>query len=130
DKKFVITNVIVSQKFLKEHPDVVEAVLTGTVKTNDWINANPDKAKASANAALKTLGGKALDPKVIDPAWPSILVTDDPLASTLKTESDWAVKAKLIQEPDLTGIYDLKILNKVLKAAGKPEVSDAGLGAK
>ncbi|WP_329440836.1 aliphatic sulfonate ABC transporter substrate-binding protein [Streptomyces sp. NBC_01426] len=130
DKKFVITNVIVSQKFLKEHPDVVEAVLTGTVKTNDWINANPDKAKASANAALKTLGGKALDPKVIDPAWPSILVTDDPLASTLKTESDWAVKAKLIQEPDLAGIYDLKILNKVLKAAGKPEVSDAGLGAK
>ncbi|MCY0920530.1 sulfate ABC transporter substrate-binding protein, partial [Streptomyces sp. H27-G5] len=39
-------------------------------------------------------------------------------------------KAKLIQEPDLAGIYDLKILNKVLKAAGKPEVSDAGLGAK
>ncbi|MER6516785.1 sulfate ABC transporter substrate-binding protein, partial [Streptomyces sp. NPDC001553] len=55
---------------------------------------------------------------------------DDPLAGTLKTESDWAVKAKLIQEPDLTGIYDLKILNKVLKTAGKPEVSDAGLGAK
>ncbi|MCY0961095.1 aliphatic sulfonate ABC transporter substrate-binding protein [Streptomyces sp. H27-H5] len=130
DKKFVITHVIVSQKFLKEHPDVVEAVLSGTVKTNDWINANPDKAKASANAALKTLGGKALDPKVIDPAWPGILVTDDPLASTLKTESDWAVKAKLIQEPDLNGIYNLKILNKVLKAAGKPEVSDAGLGAK
>ncbi|MCX5157101.1 aliphatic sulfonate ABC transporter substrate-binding protein [Streptomyces sp. NBC_00291] len=130
DKKFVITNIIVSQKFLKEHPDVVEAVLTGTVKTNDWINTNPDKAKASANAALKTLSGKALDAKVIDPAWPSILVTDDPLAGTLKTESDWAVKAKLIQEPDLTGIYDLKLLNKVLKTAGKPEVSDAGLGAK
>ncbi|MFJ9076471.1 sulfate ABC transporter substrate-binding protein, partial [Streptomyces sp. NPDC102278] len=108
----------------------VEAVLTGTVKTNDWINTNPDKAKASANAALKSLGGKALDAKVIDPAWASILVTDDPLAGTLKTESDWAVKAKLIQEPDLNGIYDLTLLNKVLKAAGKPEVSDAGLGVK
>ncbi|MFD9575223.1 aliphatic sulfonate ABC transporter substrate-binding protein [Streptomyces sp. NPDC059982] len=130
DKKFVITNVIVSQKFLKEHPDVVEAVLKGTVKTNDWINANPDKAKASANAKLAADSGKALDAKVIDPAWPSILVTDDPLASTLKTESDWAVKAKLIEQPDLAGIYDLTLLNKVLKAAGKPEVSDAGLGAK
>ncbi|MET3982724.1 aliphatic sulfonate ABC transporter substrate-binding protein [Streptomyces sp. PvR034] len=130
DKKFVITNVIVSQKFLKEHADVVEAVLRGTVKTNEWINANQDKAKASANAALKTLSGKELDAKVLDPAWPSILVTDDPLASTLKTESDWAVKAKLIEQPDLAGIYDLSLLNKVLKAAGKPEVSDAGLGAK
>ncbi|MEU9033280.1 aliphatic sulfonate ABC transporter substrate-binding protein [Streptomyces sp. NPDC048383] len=130
DKKFVITNVIVSQKFLKEHPDVVEAVLKGTVKTNEWINANPDKAKASANAKLAAESGKPLDAKIIDPAWPSIAITDDPLASTLKTQSEWAVKAKLIEQPDLAGIYDLTLLNKVLKAAGKPEVSDAGLGAK
>ncbi|WP_424211220.1 aliphatic sulfonate ABC transporter substrate-binding protein [Streptomyces sp. BI20] len=130
DKKFVITNIIVSQKFLAEHADVVEAVLKGTVKTNDWINANPDKAKESANNALKALSGKALDPKVIDPAWPSIAITNDPLASTLKTQSEWAVKAKLIKQPELAGIYDLKLLNKVLKAAGKPEVSDAGLGVK
>ncbi|MFE4263533.1 aliphatic sulfonate ABC transporter substrate-binding protein [Streptomyces sp. NPDC056883] len=129
DKKFVITNIIVSQKFLKEHADVVEAVLKGTVKTNEWINANPDKAKASANAKLAAEGGKPLDAKVIDPAWPSILITDDPLAATLKTQSEWAVKAKLIEQPDLNGIYDLTLLNKVLKAAGKPEVSDAGLGA-
>nr|WP_223183994.1 MULTISPECIES: aliphatic sulfonate ABC transporter substrate-binding protein [unclassified Streptomyces] len=130
DKKFVITNVIVSQKFLSEHPDVVEAVLKGTVKTNEWINANPDKAKGSANAALKSLGGKPLADKVIDPAWPSIAITDDPLAATLRTQSEWAVKAQLIKQPDLAGIYDLKLLNKVLKAAGKPEVSDAGLGVK
>ncbi|MFH7600642.1 ABC transporter substrate-binding protein, partial [Streptomyces racemochromogenes] len=128
--KFVITNVIVSQKFLKEHPDVVEAVLRGTVKTNEWIHANQDKAKASANARLLADTGKGLDPKVIDPAWPSISVTDDPLAATLKTQSEWAVKAKLLEKPDLAGIYDLTLLNKVLKAAGKPEVSDAGLGAK
>ncbi|MGW7364950.1 aliphatic sulfonate ABC transporter substrate-binding protein [Streptomyces sp. NPDC054841] len=130
DKKFVITNVIVSQTFLKEHPDVVEAVLRGTVKTNAWINANPDKAKASANAHLKAETGKELAAKVIDPAWPSIRITDDPLAATLKTQSGWAVKAGLIKEPDLNGIYDLTLLNKVLKAEGKPEVPDAGLGVK
>ncbi|MFB7281934.1 aliphatic sulfonate ABC transporter substrate-binding protein [Streptomyces hydrogenans] len=130
EKKFVITNIIVSQKFLSEHPDVVEAVLRGTVKTNAWINANPDKAKESANAALKAESGKALDAKVIDPAWPSIAITNDPLASTLKTQSEWAVKAKLIDQPDLAGIYDLTLLNKVLKAEGQAEVSDAGLGVK
>ena len=129
-KQFVITNVIVSQKFLKEHPDVVEAVLRGSVKTNDWIRANSEQAKASANARLKELSGKPLGAKVIDSAWASIRFTDDPLAATLQAQADHAVKAGLLKEPDLVGIYDLRPLNKVLKAAGRPEVSDAGLGVK
>ncbi|MFG2592475.1 aliphatic sulfonate ABC transporter substrate-binding protein [Streptomyces sp. NPDC048438] len=130
DDKFVITNIIVSQKFLSEHPDVVDAVLRGTVSTNKWINANPDKAKASANAALKELSGKALPAEVLDPAWKSIQITDDPLAATLEAQADHAVKAGLLEKPDLNGIYDLKPLNKILKAAGQPEVADAGLGVK
>ncbi|WP_327233790.1 aliphatic sulfonate ABC transporter substrate-binding protein [Streptomyces sp. NBC_01317] len=130
DKQFVITNIIVSQTFLSAHPDVVEAVLRGSVKTNAWINANEDQAKASANEALKTLSGKALPPEVLDPAWESIKVTNDPLASTLQSEADHAVKAGLLEKPDLAGIYDLGPLNKVLKAAGEPEVADAGLGVK
>ncbi|GGP99095.1 aliphatic sulfonate ABC transporter substrate-binding protein [Streptomyces roseolilacinus] len=129
-KKFVITNIIVRQAFLKEHPDVVEAVLRGTVKTNAWITANPDKAKESVNAALKKETGKPLSDEVIDAAWPSITVTDDPLAATLRAQADHAVDAGLLKQPELAGIYDLTLLNKVLKAAGKPEVSDAGLGAK
>ncbi|MCL8012049.1 aliphatic sulfonate ABC transporter substrate-binding protein [Streptomyces sp. AS02] len=130
DKKFVITNIIVRQDFLKEHPDVVEAVLRGSVKTNEWINANPDKAKASANKALEELSGKALPAEVLDPAWKSIAFLDDPLAATLDTEAEHAVKAGLLEEPDLKGIYDLTTLNKVLKAEGKDEVDDAGLGVK
>ncbi|MFD5703311.1 ABC transporter substrate-binding protein [Streptomyces lasiicapitis] len=130
DKKFVITNIIVSQDFLKKHPKVVEAVLRGSVKTNQWIKANPAKAKAAANAKLKQLSGKPLPAEVIDPAWKSIEFTDDPLAATLDSEADHAVKAGLLEAPDLKGIYDLGPLNKVLKAAGRPAVDDAGLGAK
>ncbi|RKS97130.1 NitT/TauT family transport system substrate-binding protein [Streptomyces sp. 3211.6] len=120
DKKFVITNVVVSQKFLREHPDVVEAVLRGTVKTNEWINAHPDEAKASANAALASLTGKALEPEVIDRAWPSLLVTDDPLPATLRAQSAHAVAAGLLEDPDLNGIYDLGPLNRVLGSLHKP----------
>lgn len=130
DNKFVITNIIVSQKFLAEHKDVVEAVLRGTVATNAWINANPDKAKASANTALKELSGKELPAEILDPAWKSVQFIDDPLAATLDAEAKHAVKAGLLEQPDLTGIYDLKPLNAILKAAGKPEVADAGLGVK
>ncbi len=130
DKKFVITNIIVSQKFLDEHPDVVEAVLKGSVSTNKWINANPDEAKASANKALEKLSGKPLPKEILDPAWESIEITDDPLAETLKTQAGYSVKSGLIKEPTLQGIYDLGPLNKILKAEGLPEVADAGLGVK
>ncbi|WP_416967777.1 aliphatic sulfonate ABC transporter substrate-binding protein [Streptomyces sp. 4F14] len=130
DKKFVITNIIVSQKFLTEHPKAVEAVLKASVDTNKWINANPDAAKAAANAQLKIDSGKALPANVLDPAWSSIQFTDDPLAATLNTEAEHAVKAGLLSKPKLDGIYDLTLLNKVLKAEGATEVADAGLGVK
>ncbi|MFF9640017.1 aliphatic sulfonate ABC transporter substrate-binding protein [Kitasatospora aureofaciens] len=130
DKKFVITNLIVSQKFLKEHPDVVEAVLRGSVNTNAFIKANPDKAKADANEAIKKEAGNALEPAVLDPAWADIDFLDDPLAGTLQAEADHAVTAGLLKKPNLNGIYDLTLLNKVLAAKGQAPVADAGLGAK
>ncbi|ANJ10076.1 aliphatic sulfonate ABC transporter substrate-binding protein [Streptomyces parvulus] len=130
DKKFVITNIIVSQKFLAEHPKAVEAVLKASVETNEWIKANPDEAKAAANKQLEKDTGKALPADVLDPAWKSIQLTDDPLAATLDAQADHAVKAGLLDKPDLAGIYDLTLLNKVLAAKGRPAVDDAGLGAK
>jgi NitT/TauT family transport system substrate-binding protein len=129
DKKFVITNIIVRQDFLKEHPKAVEAVLKASVEANKWINANPDEAKAAANKQLESDSGKALPAEVIDPAWKSIRFTDDPLAATLNTEAEHAVKAGLLEQPDLKDIYDLTLLNKVLKAEGDSTVDDAGLGA-
>jgi NitT/TauT family transport system substrate-binding protein len=128
DKKFVITNIIVRQDFLKEHPKAVEAVLKAAVEANKWINANPDAAKAAANKQLEADSGKALKPEVLDPAWKSIQFTNDPLAATLNTEAEHAVKAGLLKKPDLNGIYDLTILNKVLKADGESPVDAAGLG--
>ena len=128
NKQFVITNVIVSQKFLSAHPDVVQAVLAGSVKTNAWINANPAQAKADANDQLKALTQKALPASVLDPAWQSIQFLDDPLAGTAQEEAQHAVSAGLLKSPKLDGIYDLTLLNKVLKEQGKATVSAAGLG--
>ncbi|PWI41391.1 aliphatic sulfonate ABC transporter substrate-binding protein [Streptomyces sp. ICBB 8177] len=125
--KFVTTNVVVSQSFLKAHPDVVQAVLKGSVQTNAWIRANPSGAKQAINEQLLELGGKKLPDAVLNSAFANIEATDDPLASTLRSEADHAVKAGLLQKPDLSGIYDLAPLDAVLKSEGKPAVSDAGL---
>ncbi|MFF8790746.1 aliphatic sulfonate ABC transporter substrate-binding protein [Streptomyces sp. NPDC015125] len=132
DGKFVITNMIVSQKFLKEHPKAVEAVLRASVKINAWIRSHPDEAKKTLNDKLSSsdVAGKALPQNVIDPAFKNVDITDDPLAATLQQEADHAVKAGLLKKPDLKGIYDLTLLNKVLKSEGKQPVDDAGLGSK
>lgn len=130
DKQFVITNIVVSQDFLEKHPQVVEAFLRGTVKTNEWIAAHSEEAKAAANARLEQESGKALPAEILDPAWKSIEFTDDPLAASLDTEAQHAVKAGLLDKPDLDGIYDLEPLNKALWEEGRPGVEDSGLGVK
>jgi NitT/TauT family transport system substrate-binding protein len=127
-QQFATTNVIVSQSFLKAHPDVVDAVLKASVDTNAWILANPAQAKTDANAALKQLSGKALSTKVLDSAWSYLAVTNDPLASTLQAEAQHAVTAGLLKQPDLSGIYDLAPLNQILTADGQTAVSADGLG--
>ncbi|MFR9797658.1 aliphatic sulfonate ABC transporter substrate-binding protein [Streptomyces sp. MS06] len=126
---FATTNVVVSQSFLEEHPKAVEAVLKASVETNAWIGSHPEEARAAANEQLAKDVGKPLPADVLDPAWESVRVTDDPLAATLAAQADHAVRAGLLKRPELAGIYDLTLLNRVLRARGQPAVGDAGLGA-
>lgn len=130
DGRFVNTNLVVSPKFLKAHPDVVEAVLRGSVRTNAWIRSHPDEAKRAVNGQLEKLVGKPLPAKVLDRAFRNTEVTDDPLAATLKVQAAHAAAAGLLDQSDLRGIYDLRPLNRVLKDAGRPPADDAGLGAR
>ena len=48
--------------------------------------------------------------------------TVDPLASTVEKSANDAVAAGLSKEYDLTGLFDLSLLNQILKADGKPQV--------
>jgi len=125
---FVTTHLIVSTDYLSKYPSTVKALLEAESATVDWIGANSDQAKTAANAALEKLSGKALSDEVLDRAWGNLRITLDPIASSLQTSADHAVAAGTAKETDLHGIYDLTLLNEVLKAAGKDAVSDAGLG--
>ena len=126
--QFVTTHLIVSQKFLESSPDKVKALLQGVVNTLNTVQANPIKAKADVNAALKTLTGKALDETVLARSWDNLTITVDPIASSLQTDLDHAVDVGISKPADLNGIYDLTILNSILTAAGKAPVSAQGLG--
>ena len=121
--EFVTGNIIVSTKFLKEHPDVVKAWLRAHVEVTQWELANPDQARQISNDEIKRLTGKALPQEVIDGAWSRMHITYDPISSSLLKSAEDAYTAGFLKEkPNLSGIYDLTLLNEVLKEKGLPTV--------
>jgi NitT/TauT family transport system substrate-binding protein len=130
DQKFQTTILISSRQFLQDHPDAINALIKGEVAETAKIEADPTQAQTDLNTAIATLtGGKPLADTTIQAAFGNIEPTWDPLASTLNDIAKNGVTAgTLTSAPDLNGIYDLRELNKVLVAAGKPPVSAAGLG--
>jgi ABC-type glutathione transport system ATPase component len=125
DARFVTTHLVVRTEFLRDHPQTVEALLRGQLAANEGIAADPVRAKEILNDQLEELTGKALRPETIDRAFASIEITEDPVASSLRAGAEHAFATGLVEEADLTGIYDLSLLREVL---GR-DVDDAGLGA-
>jgi len=117
--EFVTAHVIVSTRFLREHPDVVKAWLRAHVEVTQWAQENPEQARQLANAEIKRLSGKSLPQAVIDGAWSRLRVTYDPISASLVKSAESAYAAGFLkQQPDLSGIYDLTLLNEVLAEKG------------
>jgi NitT/TauT family transport system substrate-binding protein len=122
---FVTTHIIVATEFLEEHPDVVESFLRAHVETIQWIEANPEEAKATANAAIEGETQAALPDAVIDGAWENLRFTFDPIASSLRESAAAAYELDFLEEePDLASIYALDILNTILTEEGLDPVSE------
>ncbi len=119
----VTTLLVVTQSFLSAHPAIIADLIKAQVQANDFIKSNPAAAQADANAELASYTGKPLKASVIAAAFREITFTNDPDAASLKTDATQAVSLGLLKPVDLTGIYDLDPLNKVLAAAGESPVN-------
>ncbi|MEV0897722.1 ABC transporter substrate-binding protein [Actinoplanes sp. NPDC049802] len=125
DGQFVTTHLIVSQEFLKKYPGTVKKLIQGHVKSVKYIETDNAGAQTAANAQIEKLSGKALKPEILQTAFKNLTFTHDPIASSLYTSAKNAESVGLLDPVDLNGIYDLTLLNEVLKADGRPAVSDA-----
>jgi NitT/TauT family transport system substrate-binding protein len=117
DHQFVITNLIVNPKFLKDHPDVVKSFLRSHVELTEWIDKNPSQAKQIMNQQLQKDTGKPLPQEVLDDAFSRMQVTYDPIRSSLLKSTQQAFDEGFLgrTKPDLSGLYDLTLLNEVLR---------------
>ena len=114
--QFVTAHIIVSTKFLHEHPDVVKNFIRAHVELTDWINGHLPEAKRKLNDQIQKETGKALSPALLDEAFGRLQVTYDPLRSSLLNSAHSAFEAGFLGKtmPDLSNLYDLSLLNQVL----------------
>jgi len=120
--QYVTTQLIVRTDFLEDHPDSVKRLLEGQVAANDLIKNDPAKAQDLVGQGINNATGKPLAADVIAASFKNLMFTNDPIATSLRKSAKDAEAAGLLKTVDLKGIYDLKLLNQVLKRQGEPTV--------
>ena len=121
--QFATAIVIVRTEFLHQHPEVVRQWLRTHVELTDWIKAHPDEAKREINNEIQKGTGKALPPVELSEAFSRLAPTWDPLRGTLAASAQSSVDAGFLHKlPDLSGLYDLTLLNQVLAEKKKKAI--------
>jgi NitT/TauT family transport system substrate-binding protein len=120
--QYVTTQLIVRTEFLKDHADAVKKLLEGQVAANDLIKNDPTQAQDLVGQGINNATGKPLAADVIAASFKNLTFTNDPIAPSLRKSARDAEAAGLLKAVDLKGIYDLKLLNQVLKKQGEPTV--------
>ncbi len=116
---FTTAMVIVSTSFLEQHPDLVRAWLEAHVDATQWIEDNPEEARDLINEEIGKITSQPLPAAVLDSAWSRMRITYDPLSASLVQSAQSAYEAGFLEEePDLSGIYALGLLNEVLAERG------------
>lgn len=130
-KQFLTTQLIAQTSFLEKYPKTIETLLKAHMDSIAFIKKSPDIAKEAVQAQIQAATGKRLADNVITRAWSNLSFTYDPLPSTLVKSAEDAVDVGLLTNlgsRGLVGIYDLRILNKILVSKKLKKISAQGLG--
>ena len=121
---YVTTHLVVTRDFLKKYPETLRKLIRANVEVTQWINSNKPAALPILNAQILKDTSKALADAVIQRAMQRVELTWDPAVDSLYKDADSAYAIRFITaKPDLTGIYELGLLNEVLKEKSLPPVA-------
>jgi len=132
DGKFVTTNIVARNDYLLQNPGVIKKLLAANVNETQWINNNTGAAIKAFNTEFHKLTGKTINENELKQAWSRIQFTYDPLKLSFFQQAnnayDIGFLAKGKPRPDVSGIYDLALLNEVLKEKGLQPIESGGIG--
>jgi NitT/TauT family transport system substrate-binding protein len=121
-RQFATTVIVVRQKYLQQHPDIIKKWLTGHLKVTQWIKRHPDAARTLANREIKRITTKSLPDDTIAQAWKQLELTVDPMTESLRRNADTAYDLGFLgrSKPDITGLVNSELLNEVRFPTGGP----------
>jgi NitT/TauT family transport system substrate-binding protein len=124
DGQFVTGHIIARTDYLEENPELVKKLLEAHIDETNWINNNPEQALQTFNEELDKLTGKMIPEDEYREGMSRLELTFDPIKESLFKSADDAFDIGFLGKtrPDLSRIYDLNILNEVLKERGFPEI--------
>jgi NitT/TauT family transport system substrate-binding protein len=125
DGQFVSAHIIARTDYLEKNPDVIKKLLEAHIDETNWINDNPDEALQIFNEELDKLTGKVIPEDEYREGMSRLELTFDPVKQSLFKSANDAFDIGFLGKtrPDLLRIYDLTILNEVLKERGAPEIT-------
>ncbi|HYY66152.1 MAG TPA: ABC transporter substrate-binding protein [Nitrososphaeraceae archaeon] len=133
DGKFVTANIAVSTEYLKNNPDIIKKLLAAHVNETKWINDHKEDAIKIFNTELKKITGKTIPADELREALTRLEITYDPLKISLFRSANNAYDVGLLAQgkprPDLSGIFDLTLLNQVLTEKGLTPIEGVGKAA-
>ncbi|MGI0065780.1 MAG: ABC transporter substrate-binding protein [Nitrosotalea sp.] len=122
--KFTTALIVTRTDYLQSHPDIIQKLLEAHVKETVWINNNKDESIKDFNVQLQKLTDKTIPTDVISDAFSRMDITYDPAKSSVTKSADNAFDLGFLgdKKPDLSNIFDLTILNKVLQEQNLPVI--------
>ncbi|HEX6280639.1 MAG TPA: ABC transporter substrate-binding protein [Nitrososphaera sp.] len=122
--KFVTAHIIVRPDYLQNNPDVIKKLLEAHIDVTNWTNSDKASAIETFNVELQKLTGKTIPEDVLNASLSRIDFTYDPIRLSLFQDANDAYNLGFLPEnPDVSGIYDLTILDQALQERGLPPVS-------
>jgi NitT/TauT family transport system substrate-binding protein len=125
--QFTTAVVVARSDFLQRNRPLVRKFLEAHVDVTRGINQKPAEAKRIINEELARTVRKPLPTAVLDDAFGRLTITYDPLSQPLLVAARHAADLGLLpaaaaQQRELTALFDLALLNEVLKARRLPSV--------
>ncbi len=121
DGQFTLTLVVVSKKFLDEHPRTVEQMLGVHTSWTKRLQDDPQAHVPNLVSAIDGLTGKKLSEEIIADAIGRVKFTDMPLPESLKTFAQWSKDLGHARGvPQVESLVDTTILDRVRDAEPTP----------
>ena len=123
--KFVSAHIIARTDYIEKNPDIIRKLLEAHVDMTTWINNNSEEALQIFNAELNKLMGQTIPEDEFREGISRIELTYDPIKESLFKAANDAYDIGFLGKtrPELSEIYDVNILNEVLKGRGLQEIT-------